>query len=152
MSAQSEAIKTLLAADATLTAILTGGVYEYTLVGKDVVTPQSLPTTAYDASGYLKPIALVKARSEFPFGGGYDHANKYNTVRDVVEVYLLRDGDATTVDLKGAADRVENLLFGVFVGGGWAGIINRIDDEREPLLNNALYIRVDVGIVRGKYR
>lgn len=152
MSAQSDAIKTLLAADATLTAILTGGVHEYTQIGKDVITPQSLPASAYDASGYLKPIALVKARSENKFGDGYDGANKFTTVRDVVEVYLLRDGDATAVTLNTASDRVESLLYNVFVGGGWAKIFNIISDQRESDLNNALWIRLDAEIVRGKYR
>lgn len=151
MSAQSDAVKTLLAADATLVAILTGGIHEFTQVGKNVLTQDALPASAYDSNGIMKPLALVHARSENNWGPGYDHANRYKSVRDVIEIYLCRDGDTTAVNLNGAMSRVLFLTDGQFVGGGWAEVINRLDDDREPILNNALYIRIDLAIVRGRY-
>lgn len=156
MSAQVDAIATLLAADATLVATLTGGIHKFGSL-ENGITRDSLPSSAFDSDIYLKPIAAIVARSENRFGGAYDHGARYKSVRDVVEIYVCKDPSGGIAAIDTAANRIEFLLDGVFIGtsatlgGGWTEIINRIDEGTIPALNNAKFHRLDFGIVRGKY-
>ncbi|MEI8166695.1 MAG: hypothetical protein WCG26_09950, partial [Chloroflexales bacterium] len=59
------AILTLLAADTTLAALLTGGIHDGRVVGE--VARDTTPT-AFDASGELRPCALVQPGTDVAAG------------------------------------------------------------------------------------
>lgn len=164
MSVQSDAVYSILNADATLLASLTGGIWKYARtvsgdtnsIGRNGISSVVM-ANAY-ANGLLKPCAIVAARGEMPWGGAYDHGEKMKSVRDVIEVYLYIDGDGGVSALLTAGDRVEHLLDGEFIGldgagngGGWGNVITRISEDRDPDLNQALYLRIDVQVMRNKY-
>lgn len=52
-------IRETLAADATLAAILTGGIYDASELPEDGLTPSGVPG-AFDAVGRLSPVAVVR--------------------------------------------------------------------------------------------
>ena len=111
------AIKTLLAADATLTATLTGGIYtalETKKLGINQITTPSAFT-----GNTLKPCALIKDRGETPFGGIADPNAQYITVSQVVEIWLYNDGEAGYSALQTARDRIYALLQNNRVAGAF---------------------------------
>lgn len=110
MSYEAE-IAVILSADATLVALLTGGIYVSATVGPLGITREATPS-AFDASNYLKPCALVKQRDKVTTGDVLDFDAKIESVRQMVEVWLYADsGDGyTTLDSAGA--RIRTLLMG----------------------------------------
>lgn len=93
------AICDLLAADATLTNILTGGIHNGTNVQE--ISRQNTPS-AFDANKELKPCVLVKAETQTPWGPTRDSARLY------VQFYFYqRFGYAA---IEAAANRVYRLL------------------------------------------
>src|SRR5690606_3919823 len=150
MSAQLDAIVTRLTSDSTLMASLTGGVHKYNTLPTGL-TRDSLPTSAFDTAGYMKPLALVLSRSENRWGGMYDGKARAKSVRNVVEIYIGKDAGGVATTLDTAALSVEWLLDGVFVGVGWMKIINRIDDIRFGEMDNAIFYRLDFQTVYNKY-
>lgn len=148
MSTAADAIALVLAADTTLTALLTGGVYTWDASGRNGISPESLPS-AY-SNGFLKPVGLVWKRSEVPWGGGHDAAVQWKTLRDVVEIYLYNDGDSTYTTIESAAARVEKDLDDKFItGAGFLKAIYRYYD-RDTDLNNSIYIRIDFQVVHSR--
>jgi len=137
------AIKTLLAADATLTATLTGGIYDFLetkKLGINIVTTPS----AFNASSVLKPCALIKARSEIPFGGIADPNAQYITISQVVEIWLYSDGDLGYTALATARDRIYALLQNNRVAGAFeTRLANIIEGVNAPELDYAALIRAD---------
>lgn len=110
MSFESE-VAAILDADATLDALLTGGIHLSGTVGPLGITRDTVPT-AFDGSGYLLPTALVRQRNIVPTGDVLDFDAKIESARQMVEVWLYADaGDGyTTLDTAGA--RVRTLLMG----------------------------------------
>lgn len=78
-------VRDLLANDATIQGLLTGGVH----TGIPEITRQDAPA-AFDANGELLPCALVKAGTENPFGPHHDTAESFFTV-----YYYQRRGYST---------------------------------------------------------
>lgn len=110
MSYEAE-VAAILEADATLTALLTGGIYTSADVGPLGITRDTTPG-AFDADGYLRPAALVKQRNRVPTADVLDFDAKLESARQIVEVWLYADqGDGyTTLDTTAA--RVRSLLMG----------------------------------------
>ena len=97
-----------LAADATLLATLTGGVHDHATLG--VLGASKLPASAYTAGGKLKPLAIVRGRAVVPTGELADRSSQYASTRQVVEVWLYDDRDATAAALDTAGARIYALL------------------------------------------
>lgn len=110
MSFESE-VAVVLAADATLMAILTGGVHVSATVGPRGITRETTPT-AFDASGWLKPCALVRQRNRVPTSDVLDYDAKIESARQIVEVWLYNDQGSGYATLDTAAARVRTLLMG----------------------------------------
>lgn len=89
--------ETRMEADATLMAILTGGVYAYGSLGREGLTRESIPG-AFDTNGYLKPCAIVKMRPLVPDGWIHDPDSQDTSARQVIEIWLYDDTDYTSID------------------------------------------------------
>lgn len=129
MSRESD-FATRMAADATLMAVLTGGVYQSGTVGRLGITRETAPA-AFDAGGFLLPCALVRQRGRVPDGAVRDGAAQATSVAQVVEVWLYEDAGYSAIDA--AAGRIYALLEGVTVGSDTfpAELVNRLDRERD---------------------
>lgn len=110
MSYESE-VAALLEADATLDALLTGGIYVSATVGPLGITRETNPA-AFDANGWLKPCALVRERNKVPEGSVLDFDAQIESVRQIVEVWLYADSSAGYATLDTAAQRIRALLMG----------------------------------------
>jgi hypothetical protein len=124
MSTQS-VIKARLEADATLLAIATGGVWDYDETGRLGIN-RGNTTAAFDATtGVIKPCVLVRARSAVPDFILRDIDGQYNSVRQVVEIWMYQDSGYTTIETM--KSRVYALLNATQVTGAffvsWAGDI-----------------------------
>lgn len=100
----SVTLHTILAADATLTALLPGGVHR----GIPEITRQLAPS-AFDANSELRPCALVKAESENAAGP----ARLF--VGQLVSVWVYAPSDDV---VEAALARVYALLHRRYLGGG----------------------------------
>ncbi len=119
----------LMAADTTLMATLTGGVFESGLVGREGITRETA-AGAFDSNGYLKPCALVKQRALVPDGGVRDGLAQAVSATQVVEVWLYEDSGYTNLDT--ARARLFALLEGhVFSGAYPAEWVNSITRQRD---------------------
>jgi hypothetical protein len=138
-------IKALLAADGTLGATLTGGVYAYSADTRRLGITRDMSPSPFDPStGFLRPCALVKARDQIPAGGLRDSDQQYASLRQVVEVWLYNDGDAGYTTLETARAQIYKDLEDVgLVGGGIVSWINDLNNIRDPELDLAAALRID---------
>jgi len=144
----ASSVASAISGNGAIAALLTGGSYEYGATGRSGLSRNSVPA-AFDSGGVMKPCAIVRNRSGNPFGGVYDRPSKTQSLRDVVEVYVYADGDELySTAVEPAADAIELLLNGEYVSGaGWLKLVNRLKDERDPELNNAIFNRIDFQVI-----
>lgn len=107
MSRESE-VKAVLAADATLMAILTGGVFASEDVGVEGISRETTPGAF--SSGYLKPCALVKQRVEMVTPDVEEFDSLYISTSQIVEIWLYEDRGYSSID--SAKSRILTLLNG----------------------------------------
>lgn len=139
-------VYTVLNADATLLATLTGGIFKVESIGIDGIDRTSAP--AAFTGGFLRPCALVRSRSFVPDGVLRDNIAKRQTVRETVEVYLYEDRTYTAIDT--AKARVITLLMGhQFSDSFEVELVNIVPRMREPAgpLMNASMERLDFLVV-----
>jgi hypothetical protein len=141
MSHASDAVAVLDAdsGGSGVATLLTGGIYTFDETGRLGINRNNTPS-AFDATtGLLKPCALVKDRGQVPDGGVADDGTQQVSYRQIVEVWLYDDGDATRTALDSAKARIFTLLAGKYIGGAlfrWAD--NPLDDRApDELLDNA---------------
>lgn len=84
-------------ADATLMAILTGGVYISATTGPLGISRDATPA-AFDATGYLLPCALVRERALVPDNAVRDGMTQTVSAGQVVEVWVYEDRGYTAID------------------------------------------------------
>ena len=133
--AHEDEIAALLEADATLLAILTGGIYTSGTVGVDGITRAAAPD-AFDADGWLLPCALVKQRGNVTTSDVRDYDAQVSSATQVVEVWFYEDRGYTNIDA--AMARVRTLLFGV-----------QLSDSFELVLTNVVDRGKDIGALNG---
>ena len=134
--------KTHMEADATLMALLTGGVFTSAGVGRDGITRTSA-AAAFDGSGYLKPCALVKQRGLIPDLEVNDQEAGVASATQVIEIWLYEDTGYISIDA------ALNRLFVLFHGYSftdtfpveWITTLDREVDE--GALNGASMARQD---------
>lgn len=139
-------IYTILSADATLLATLTGGVYKRESTGIEGITRQTAASAFDGSTGYLKPCALIAERATVPDGAVKDLMARVVSTRVVVEVYLLADNGAGYTALDTAADRVYTLLQGQQLTNSYEiELVNVVGRWREEggSLQNAIATRLD---------
>lgn len=126
---------TRMAADSTLMALLTGGVFESGTVGRLGITRESAPG-AFDANGWLRPCALVRQRGNIPDGVMRDGMAQVTSTAQVVEIWLYEDAGYTAIDA--AVTRLHALFEGVI-----------LDDSFEIWLTNVIDRQRDDGALGG---
>lgn len=140
------AIADRLSGDVTLAGILTGGVYPFSETGVNGISPASTPAAFED--GFMKPTALVRTRTETPWGGIHDVNTPTTSYRSVVEVYVYDEGDRPEDAIESAYLRVIAILHEKFVAGaGRLKHINGLKDLRDPEMSNAICNRADFQVV-----
>jgi hypothetical protein len=139
--AREDDFKTIMAADAPLVAILTGGIHTSGTVGLEGITRDTVP--AAFSGGYLLPCALVRQRGNVPTGDVEDYNDQTTSARQIVEIWLYQDRNYTQIDL--AAARLYVLLQGRVMNDSFeirlANVIDRGRDEGS--LDGASLARLD---------
>lgn len=102
MTALRQVLRETLEGDATLMALLTGGVFDAAELPDDGLTPGMTGSPWNASTGVLAPCAVIRWRNRAPYGPHWDLGSE----RLFVEVYLY--GMRTTIE--SAADRVNVLL------------------------------------------
>jgi hypothetical protein len=138
-------IYTILNADATLLATLTGGVWKRELLGVEGISRQTA-AAAFDSNGYLRPCALIAERATVPDGAVKDLMQRVISTRTVVEIYLYQDVSGGYTALDTAAARVYALLQGRQLTASFelelANVVGRWR-EMDGALKNACATRYD---------
>jgi hypothetical protein len=120
---------TRMTGDATLMAILTGGVFKRGSVGLEGITRESA-ASAFDTAGFLKPCALVAQRGNIPDGVVKDFTDRSISGVQVVEIYVYQDRIYDKIDL--ALERLKVLFLGYqFTGTFELYLANVIDRQRD---------------------
>jgi hypothetical protein len=139
--AVSEVIRDVLAADATLAALLVGGIYRYEETGRNGISRVTMPD-AYEADGFLRACAVVKA-GEVKSGSAVRDSRA--GVKQGVAVYLYDDGDNGYGAVLTARDRAIVLLDRVWIeDAGWVRQIGGVDDGREGEVFEGAVVRLEV--------
>lgn len=135
-------IATRLAADTTLMATLTGGVFKSGTVGREGITRETAPTAF--SGGYLLPCALVKQRGNVPDGIVQDFTDQATSAVQVVEVWLYEDAPGYT-NIDAAKARLFRLLQGYPISDGFEiRLALELDRQRDNgALNGASMERRD---------
>ena len=107
--------KTILEADATLSALATGGVWDWDETGRMGINRSNTLTTAAFTSGIIKPCLLLKLASSVPFGEIADDSAQLVSVREMLEVWAYQHTGYSTI--KSMLDRAYTLLQGKQLGG-----------------------------------
>lgn len=148
MSIESS-IVTILLADATLVATLTGGILSKQAIGKmGIDRLNSATPNAYVLANQkysLRPILVVRERSFVPTGRRVDIEGQEIGGRAVIECWFYAEDSYTA--LLTARERVFTLLnMKSKAGIGAITFDNRIDGLRAEELNNAALLRDDYSI------
>lgn len=149
MSRESQ-FETVMEADATLMAILTGGVWTKEVTGVEGIARETA-AAAFDGSGYLRPTALIRQRDTVPDNAVRDPMAQKVSTSVVVEIYLYEDRGYTSIDA--AMSRLFTLLEGYQFNDSfevqWVNTVDRIRDM--GALKGASLARMDwqVNSVRG---
>ncbi len=146
MTAIETGIKTFLAADATLMAILDGGIVTFDETGRNGIGPQSTPSL-YDADLVLQTVLVVREVTEAPRGGIRD--SKVKSTSAPVQLWFMDDGDTGYGDINTARERVFTLLDDeLIVNLGFTKWVANLDNIRDSSLQNAAGLRSDYVLIR----
>lgn len=113
---REEDFKAIMVADATLMAILTGGVYTVDEVSREGITRETNPG-AFGTDGFLLPCALVSVRSARPNQAIRDEASTLTSADIVVEIYNYEDQGYENIDA--AQARQFTLFQGSMINGSY---------------------------------
>lgn len=116
-------------ADATLVAILTGGVWKKETTGLEGITRETA-AAAFDVAGYLRPTALVRQRDIVPDGAVRDPMAQKASTSVVIEIWLYEDRGYTNIDA--AMSRLFTLFEGYQFSDSfevqWVNTVDRLRD------------------------
>lgn len=106
----ANAIITRLSGDATLTGILTGGIFNtqkltISETGYKIVTP-----IMRDAIGMIKPFAVVRPRAIVSTSALIDELNQYSSAEQTIEVWVFSDPKAVYSVAESAKTRIYQLM------------------------------------------
>lgn len=132
---REQQIATLLLADGTLGAILTGGVYSYGELSPEGITRELTPSAFDSMSGFLLPCAIVKQRGDIPTFEAGDRAGQVTSANVVVEIWIYEAITYTAIDA--AKPRIYAVLQG-----------HVLPDSYEIYLANTLSRQRDTGALQ----
>lgn len=144
----ADTIKTLLDADVTLTALLTGGIYTNTTISEIAVNRHTSPSAFQPGNlSFLRPLLIINQRVERPMGGLADSDTSYQSTYQIVELWYYNDRGAGYATLDSAASRVYTLLNGERLTGAFD--VRRISHlaSRDSAYQNAPIINDEYAIV-----
>lgn len=140
MASSMSAIKTLLAADGTLVAALTGGFYTWPETGSNGINKRTTPTV-FDSYGQVKPCVVIKTRTLVPTAQVWDEAQQLTSQDENIELWFYDSAAASGATIEAAVDRVYALLQGKNINSKRAIWRGNILNQRDAGLNDALYGR-----------
>ena len=145
MPSRESEVVAYLQADTALTAILTGGIYANSELGREGITQDSCPD-CFDSNGYLLPCAIVKQRGDIPDTRIADEAGRIIAQSLMVEVWLYEDVGYTAIDA--AKARLFSILHGHKFNSAWPAdwAFTTPPMRDEGSLNGAAMQRVDYQI------
>lgn len=132
-----------LNADATLLALLPGGLYVNLPVGG--LSRDNKPAAYDTATGKMKVCGVVTGRNITPRNDLRDKAAQFMTVNQILEVWLYNDRDLTWPFA--AADRVYVLLHERPLAGSFGLTLAERIKTRAPELGEAHLLRHDYQVV-----
>lgn len=140
---KAEAVYDVLAADSTLTTLLTGGVYRIDDVPPEV-NQDSMPEVYDVANVRLLPWCAVRGRDIVPVPNApRDPAAQLTTQRQVIELYFYNDRYAGWDVNRQAADRAYALLQDQFVSATFKlNLVNQAE-SRDDAMQGATLLRHD---------
>lgn len=133
--AREDDFATRMTGDATLMAILTGGVHKAGTVGIEGITRDATP--AAFSGGYLLPCALVAQEGNVPTSDVVDYIAQHTSARQRVQIYLYQDSPGYT-----AIDAAYARLYILFQG-------HRFSDTFDIRLANDNDRQRDIGSLAG---
>jgi hypothetical protein len=80
---------TYLQNDVPLTAQASGGIFAYTALGRQGIMRDTHPSS-YDATGYVKPLIVLKARAPVALPDIFDEKEKIVSQSQVVEFWMYQ--------------------------------------------------------------
>lgn len=134
----SQAVYDKLAADVTLLALLSGGIYHN--LAEEGLNREGTPD-AYDADGFLLPTLVVTGRDTVPTMELRDPGTQLATTNQVVELWFYNDRSGIYPDT--AHDRAYALLHDRQVTGTFKVILVNDARTRAPELNGAKLLKSD---------
>jgi len=148
-------VKTLLAADATLVALLTGGIFTKREIGDaGVDRNNSVTSSAYVSVGdypVLQPCLVIVSRGFIPDGNRADAPSKTVSGRQIIELWFYSDQSIGFGTIESARDRCYALLQMESISGvGILTLVNNINDKYAPELDNVAMLRADYKSTRSK--
>lgn len=111
MSLQDD-VKTLLTANATLVAAFTGGIKVYDELGVSGLSRALTPNATNATTGVIKPLIVIRERSETMTTAVRDTATQVNSYQQSVEVLLYNDKTSGFGTLETGASLIYGLLHG----------------------------------------
>lgn len=105
-----------LVGDPPLAALLSGGIYAFSEIRRLGITRATVPA-AFDAEGFVLPLAVVKSRVPVPIGGLTDLEEQVGARRTVMEIWVYEDQEYTTIDL--SLTHIYRVLQGHKLAGAW---------------------------------
>lgn len=106
------ALKAVLDADATLNALLTGGIFAYRDLGVSGVGFTNIIDARRDPStGIFEPFGVVRGRNVITTSNRlHDEDTQYVAVEQTIEIWILDDPTSTKAVIDSATDRIYQLL------------------------------------------
>lgn len=143
----SPAVHAVLIADATFVALLPGGIYLDSTIGRLGISPETVPA-AYADGVFLRPCVLVKGRAEQNTFRLADPQAQLTSREQVVELWFYEDGANAYASIVSAADRAYTLLHEKMIAGAGRLVqTNLLKYLRDATLNEACLTRADYQVI-----
>ena len=140
-STYGQQMETICNADATLAAILTGGVHLFDdLGGQGLNRIQVAQAFKNKTTGRLNPVCVIYEADDIPTGEAVDMPTGFTSLLVPIVGWIYDDPAVGYTTIDAAQKRMYTLLHGARLSGGfqllWKNTIKR---KREPLLQDAGY-------------
>lgn len=134
-----------LAADATLTALLPGGIHNYSDLGRKGLNRIRTLAAFDEQIGLIKPLCIVLLLNQEPTGEAQDMTNGYVFTVTPLMTWVYQEGNGGYDIVAPAFQRIYQLLANHrFLNPTFRVLFHQvIKDKREPDLMDASYYRGD---------
>ncbi len=142
--ANSSVIVTLLTADTTLMAILTGGIYDVETSGRLGIHFKNPDTSsAFDATtGQLKPCAMVRSRDQIPSKDIKDAKEQVTSYDQIMQIWIYQEAGGVA-EIENAKNRILKLIQQKIIDYGFFDLTATDEGRQAEDMNGASFIRLD---------